>query len=55
VQIRRADDTIVRIANMLPISLRRQVAAARTSLSQAITALGRQVGSARGQDEPPRD
>lgn len=54
-QIRRADDAIVRIANLLPMGLRQQVASARTSLTRAIMALGRQVGGLRERDEPPRD
>ncbi|WP_422071955.1 plasmid recombination protein [Tranquillimonas rosea] len=53
-QIRRADDAIVRIANLLPMGLRQQVASARTSLSRAIMALG-QIGGSRERDEPPRE
>lgn len=50
-QIRRADDAIVRIANLLPIRLRQQVASARKSLSHAIMMLSGQGGGAREQDE----
>ena len=56
-QIRRADDAIVRIANLLPEALRQQIASASSSLTQAIAALGRR-SERPGQmenEEPPRD
>lgn len=54
-QIRRADDAIVKIASLLPIGLRQQVASARISLTRAIMALGRKVEGPAERDEPPRD
>ena len=56
-QIRRADDAIVRIANLLPDTLRRQIASARTSLTHAIAALGRRIDRPGDpeKEEPPRD
>lgn len=53
-QIRRADDAIVEIANLLPIDARRQIAAARKTLSRAITALrGHVSGLEEKKDEKP--
>jgi hypothetical protein len=56
-QIRRADDAIVRIANLLPEALRQQIASARSSLTHAIAALGRRIERPghRENEEPPRD
>lgn len=54
-QIRRADDAIVNIANLLPMGLRRQVASARKSLTNAIASLGKRI-DASGKteiEEPP--
>lgn len=55
VQIRRADDAIVNIANLLPPGLRRQVASARKSLTNAIASLGRRIdASGKTEAEEPR-
>lgn len=56
-EVSRADDAIVRIANLLPMGLREQVASARKSLTRSIMALTSQIRGARGaeHDEPPRE
>ena len=54
-QIRRADDAIVEIANRLPIGARRQIAAARMTLSRAITALRGHVSGPEETPEPTQE
>ena len=53
--IRRADDAIVKIANLLPIGMRQQVAAARKSLIQAIAALGGKADGPVEKGRPPEE
>lgn len=56
-EVRRADDAIVRIANLLPMNLRKQIASARMVLTRSILALTSQIRGGLGptQDEPPRE
>lgn len=56
-EVRRADDAIVRIANLLPVNLRKQIASARTSLTRSIVSLTSQIRGGLGptHDEPPRE
>lgn len=56
-EVRQADDAIVRVTNLLPMKLRKQVASARTSLTRSIMAL---TSHLRGEqpvehDESPRE
>ena len=55
-EVRQADAAIVRIANLLPMKLREQVASARTSLTRSIMALTSQLSGQQPveRDEPPR-
>ena len=55
-EVRRADDAIVRIANLLPMDLRKQIASVRKSLTHSLMALPSQIRGDRGaeHDEPPR-
>ena len=56
-EVRQADDAIVRIANLLPMNLREQVASARTSLTRSIMALTSHLRSQKApeHDEPRRE
>ncbi|CUH39940.1 hypothetical protein JSE7799_02668 [Jannaschia seosinensis] len=56
-EVRQADDAIVRIANLLPMELRKQVALARKSLTHSIMTLTSQVRGDRdrARGEPPRE
>ena len=56
-EVRQADAAIVRIANLLPMKLRKQVASARTSLTRSIMALTSHLSSKQPveRDEPPRE
>lgn len=56
-EVRRADDAIVRIANLLPMNLRKQIASVRTSLTRSILSLTSQIRGKLGptHDEPPRE
>lgn len=56
-EIRRADDVIVQIANLLPMSIRKQIASARKTLSRSITKLASQIrgDEVNEKEEPPRE
>lgn len=52
-QIRRADEAIVKIANLLPMDARRRIASARKTLSRAIMALRGDVSGGEEKEELP--
>ena len=56
-EVRQADDAIVRIANLLPMHLRKQIVSARKSLTRSIMSLASQIrGDRRAEhDQPPRE
>ncbi|PYE83940.1 plasmid recombination protein [Pseudoroseicyclus aestuarii] len=53
-QIRHADNAIVEIANLLPMGARRQIAAARKTLSRAIIALRGHASGPQGKEDQKR-